>query len=672
MENISIRDKWVNSSAELVCAVSGLSHDLAKQYIEKSFPELNNERVYNSRTLHMRNLFQRKSNDNTNLNGILPYIGDNSFILTANGTVFDSHENSFNPNYVLVDKYGKERGIFKKAMIHYEQINDSIMFLLNELRQGATKGKTNSLYGTMGRMGSFFYCYDTGDAVTSQCRFLVSDAIVAIERSIGNNFMLGSSSEAMAAIMSIVRDSKNPKICKLIDDFVDYYPSDKDIAEILVENFFNYRLKASREEIQREFNKFARIIFKLCQNRYFRTLLYYKTDFVSFISKNKIPYKLMHDISHGVEHIPIYDIDKDSSYRKAADILQVLIENIVYLRLNAWKRVEKFKDYNKKIILYSDTDSAFLYYSPLLEELNTILGYEEKELSSNENLAVKHINLVMYIADKIIHNIVCPGILEASNGPDCEKCRISMKNEFTMKFYIPLFGKKKNYVSYIIMREGKEIRKLDIKGTVVGGNSRSEIGNMCLQEILKHLIENNEANTNTIINIVILYIEKIKQAFTKGDIDLGRRFIFANKNYVNPWGTSTYRTAMIWNNFIEDKTDSIENGDSCVEFKTFIKNPQELKNTIGKRYPNVCDRLISVVYDNPHIAKYGLRSISIPVKLEQVPEYLLPIIDINSVIETVLGATFNILPSIAGVYPENIHNGGKTLKVLNGITNIAI
>ena len=162
-------------------------------------------------------------------------------------------------------------------------------------------------------------------------------------------------------------------------------------------------------------------------------------------------------------------------------------------------------------------------------------------------------------------------------------------------------------------------------------------------------------------------------------------------SYKTPAQIEAVRAAIIWNalepeNQIvpPDKIDIIklrpelatslehlESLDNLSEFMTHSDVSQELKNLYSK-YPEKVKALARVIYNVGNanrsaldISRFGLSCIAIPKSNEKIPEYLVPFIDQESMVNNNMTNGYIILESL-GIYVEEV----KTTKYKSNIIAI--
>jgi hypothetical protein len=131
--------------------------------------------------------------------------------------------------------------------------------------------------------------------------------------------------------------------------------------------------------------------------------------------------------------------------------------------------------------------------------------------------------------------------------------------------------------------------------------------------------------------------------------------------YTNNTGRSCY----IWN--LLYPASKINVGDYAYIFDTAVDDEKDLLKIRGK-FPEEYERIKALIYENkdePFLARYGLRSIAIPVTdtVTSIPPWLIEVIDYEKITNKHLQPIISLLPSI-GVYKSRISSTKSTYSPL--------
>jgi hypothetical protein len=234
---------------------------------------------------------------------------------------------------------------------------------------------------------------------------------------------------------------------------------------------------------------------------------------------------------------------------------------------------------------------------------------------------------------------------------------ISMKNEFYFKRMVIYTTAMKNYVCHVRLNEGKFQDEISATGIKLN----SSVINPTVKTAMMEIIEQDILKTAEINPVLILHKIKaiettIRTSIRNGDVTFGRKSRFSGETayksrsdkdgisglYANNVGRSCY----IWNLLYPQI--KINPGDYAYVFSTIIED----ETSLIRSHISADDRefIRKTVFNNPaepHLAKYGMRSIAIPqVEGLIVPSWIIESIDYDSLVDKHLQPIVSLLPSL--------------------------
>ena len=136
--------------------------------------------------------------------------------------------------------------------------------------------------------------------------------------------------------------------------------------------------------------------------------------------------------------------------------------------------------------------------------------------------------------------------------------------------------------------------------------------------------------------------------------------------YKNPWSTLSVKAVYAWNITNPDRQVSVPCKVNVVKLKVF---KQEDLEPIKYDYPEIYDKIITHIYNNPNkdISRNGFKVIAIPNQVAEIPDWLIPIIDYDSMVADILGK-FKCVLDLVNMGQLNI--GKTTTRKNKKFTNI--
>jgi hypothetical protein len=679
-----ISEKWKQSTKDIINMVwKGKIQDSALDaYLDKiiaskksQFPILGMRNIYTNKGLKIP------------LDDILNIIKQEDLCIEGNNTLTYSYLKVKSPiPKILIDLYDIRKKHKKRAKELSEQLTkmrkegvsqDSpqyieidIQFNIEDSLEKAYKILMNSIYGVQGQNGSIIYSPDTAGAVTSQGRALISEMMWSIERFLYGTIHFTSFSECFAFFHQILKevDYESPLL-----KYITYYPTKKEVRTkfiSLLQNVANLYTEVESIEVT---------LYHFINNLDSTQLLYiyYKCDLSKLLLQNP-----------KVFHLFTAMLDDASSYNSTAEqdtppqfipilkLLTELIDKFIIVKASTANRAIKYTTRRRRGIILSDTDSIVINLHPFVKKISaqyfTQKGLDirnsEHLIFNNESMCFKIVNIMSYLCTFVTKSAAAL-FCEASNIPSELRNWISMKNEFYFMRMIMYVNSKKNYITYIRLNEGKIQDEVSATGIKLNNSTSNQYVQNNIMDTIEHKILKSEyINPVDILRDIKLLEQNIINRIMNGDITYGKKGRYSGPNgykrairgnktsplteekgaipgiYTNNVGRSCY----IWN--LLYPTSKINIGDYAYIFNLNINDESDLEK-LRIKYPNEYERIKTLIFynkDEPHLAKYGLRSIAIPMTdtVTSIPRWIIDYINYPEITNKHLQPIISLLPSI--------------------------
>ena len=659
---MKISQMWKEKMISTLTAFYGKS-SLNIQALEKELDRIISEKQDQFPELFMRNLYTGK-NISVPLDDLLDIVKQEDLCILANNTLTYSYRKVKSPIPTILMESKKERNVHKNKAKEYDsQISKQksegtfvegcelqLKYLLEEALQLKVKQFMNSIYGVQGQKGSMIYNPDTATGVTSQGRQLISEMLWAFERFLYGTLHFSSFGEYASFITNI---SENVHYDSPLLRYITYVPSRKECIDIMA-NQIN-RITA----VDKVLDKVELSLYKFIDsmNSTERVYFYYKNNLFNLLTKNPRVFALIEQILSDPTEFMASGDDTPKIYLPIFDELYKILDEFVIMNITTPNRVFKYQNKRRRGIIISDTDSVIMNLNPIVQNIykmhkmyNNLPITGRSAAFEDEKMDFKIINLVCNLCGHVT-DVVGDLLIKNANCPEELRSWCNMKNEFLFKRVIMYKGVKKNYVCHVRLREGKF--KDDISTTGIKMNSSTI--NPMIKDKMIDIIENDILKCEHVDPINVFRKHKdlerfIIQQVKNGDFTFGKKARFSG---MKGYKTSVYqnnagRSCLIWN--LLNPLSKINTGDYCYIFNTILYNKasiEPLRNT----YPEIYDKLISEVFENPkmpELAKYGLKSIAIPISasVNKIPDWIIPYIDYKTLTNTHLQPLISLLPSI--------------------------
>jgi hypothetical protein len=209
-----------------------------------------------------------------------------------------------------------------------------------------------------------------------------------------------------------------------------------------------------------------------------------------------------------------------------------------------------------------------------------------------------------------------------------------------------LTSKKKNYANITILKEGKIIdNELDLKGLSMKKSNVNKNTGRTLQEILEEkILKEPEINIPSVLKDLEKLENEIRNTFISGKTDYMTPTSAKNLESYKDFPTiAAVRAALAWNAAYPNKPLVLpENFNMCKCKITSLEDIEDLKEV----QPEIYKRLKNDIFDDERLSKYGITYFAIPKTEPQIPEWLVPYIDIETIINDNIKVFNPILESL--------------------------
>jgi len=584
------------------------------------------EKLEDNIEVSINNNFTKETIETTALE-LSDYIlsSDEKPILTAYGSLFRQHSDIISLNAEFIKFLKAKRKESKKLMFNYMNEGNMVLFAFFDRMQKAYKRLNNSFYGCCAEASSFFFNPLLPPSITYQGFSIITTSIMAFEMLLANNYKIKSFDEL---ITYITRCIKKDNVIKVIDK-----ENIKNRQEV-----FNYIGKLIDFEITPSEKKILNQI--LINNKNKMNNIYFTNNLYEFFSNSK-PKKLLGKLLKGETILNYSKVSEETN--AIMDELYALIKNYISYEYQIFNRANTVSNMTRKAVLGSDTDSNFIsldmFYNWVKEnfDLNPEYDKDPEEYCTIANVIISQ--LARYIQDQF--NILTGnGNLEPEYQPI-----INMKSEFL--FPRMLFTRnKKHYSSIVCEQEGNIITpaKLDIKGMPI----KKATVNKRTKEVFTNLIHDDilKSKDIDIVKILDCYsnLEKeIVGSLNNGDITFCKPDRVNDINsYKLPYQVQAVRGMIAWNAIYPNEAITTPNKVNILKLKECSYD--ELKDFINDK--NLLKIIKNSIFDNVEMSKYGMSVIALPKNLEKIPDWIKPLIDINSIVNDNLSPGTVILQSL--------------------------
>ena len=575
---------------------------------------------------------------------ILDYLESEKPVISGFGALYEQHsKGTRNILLDMVQMLLDTRKVYKKKKFENDNGVNPRLYNLYEKYQLTFKLLNNAFFGAAIQPQSIFFDPYFGPAIMYTGQIIITTAILAFE-SFNNNFYFNTIDDCLLFIDRIVKEdytrTTNINIRKTKDELLKYLNSKFENRAYNINILKNVIDNLTDEQVQR---------------------VYYKNNFLEFILNDE-PKQLLEYLI-GKEFL---DPNKPSAEIKdQLNDLWDLCKNYVmnnYIPLN---RVEFAHNHNRSTVLVVDTDSNFLYNKPFTNIMRKEFPEKLKDYETDSNLKVSTVNISMFMLTKLITEVYfyMGGML---NVDEDRRPTINMKNEF---FYdrLEMTPAKKHYAGILLAQEGKLFKepRLDMKGLALRKTSLNKnVRDYFTDTLVNKILTPKEINLSEVYKDFLNMENSIRDSLEKGEctfVQPGK--VNEIQSYTAPYTIQTVRGSLLWNALFPDNPIKPPIKINFVKLKPlnyqdFVNQlPEEVRKDVLKLYAS-CPG----VNGTKGLSDYEVNIICIPKNLKKLPEFLIPLIDIETMVHD------QIRPAMEIINPL----GFKSVDILNSsyVTNV--
>lgn len=264
-----------------------------------------------------------------------------------------------------------------------------------------------------------------------------------------------------------------------------------------------------------------------------------------------------------------------------------------------------------------------------------------------DNMEIRIVNTLAVLTTKAVTQTLF-NYLGFVNVAVEDRPQINMKNEFYYSTVITTFAKK-SYVGLQLRQEGVVFKEpvLDVKGVNFFKSTASEETSKFIYEkiLMEQLLQpkSGQPSLKETYKAIYKFQKRITKEIAEGNMGYLKRSIKVKSpdGYANPMRIGQYKAVYVWNKIVPDK-DRIDLPATVTLVKVKLKNLQEAGPLAS--WPEIYERVVWLFENDDEIGDYvdedgtkkkgkGINTIAIPETLDEVPEWILSIIDVETLVD---------------------------------------
>lgn len=607
-------------------------------------------------------------------------------VISGNATFYVQHDELLSPTVIMLINKKKGRSLVKKELFKAIMEGNEDKARILDLDQSNKKVIMNAEYGGSGAPSAAFYNKYTPSATTLMAQAIITSLAAFFEDYLGDNQKFFHINELFDWINAI-------KIEKL-DDWISI-PSREETTRRLKSKFFMYSTEydiviedyvrncSEKELVYLFYANNMRELFRRHSNLssllrdILVTLPLHEASLKEVPELHKNEFKNVKEYNQWVSSAMF--MNPYSPPKEIEGFLNKIIDSLMkycYVQFLTPDSIIKLNNHKRNTVLLVDTDSnvinADLFVKFVLDELFTGETFGRKPIY-NEIICI---NILAGILARGVDSLL-DFYGECHNINKEYRKELSMKNEFMFRRLL-LMEEKKRYASSIVLREGTMLLpfKTDIKGMdFIKAGVTDEVTERFTKILQNRILFSDELELKDLMKDLKEFEKEIYQDLSHG----GTRFlkpqsykpeeaykVVNNKSIA--WQIPAFRAVTVWN--ILYPQNKIYSLDRVKLVKLIVTGPEDLisiKETYPRQYSEIMDKIFKS--NNLEIAKAGLKIIAIPSTLKEVPEWIIPLMDYQTIISDVMRSFRSIVKAFK-VEELNLKTPNGAAKKFSGFISI--
>ena len=328
--------------------------------------------------------------------------------------------------------------------------------------------------------------------------------------------------------------------------------------------------------------------------------------------------------------------------------------------------------------------AVFVNCDPLFNFITDTVLAGNKSIHEDETYDMRMTNVIVCLADCGIKATLA-NYLQTVNVVEEDRQFVLMKNEFHYSTIVTTFAMKSYFGLQI--RQEKVILdppKLDVKGVnFFKSTSSKHTTDFIYDEILMGEIlqpKDGKIKVRRILSKIHQYQEEMADRIKSGDMGYMKESIRVKSpdGYSRPMSIGQYKAVYVWNSVCEQH-DLIELPGTVTIVKVKIRKREDIVPLAD--FPGMFEKF-DKLFEDPNLLKErvnskgetvydftGIKSIALPGTYDKVPDWLLSIIDVETLIQDNM-KLFVQLQRPLGLSPGRSSHNGETMKYYTNIIRI--
>ena len=587
--------------------------------------------------------------NNTTIGRIAGWINNrkpNAAIVTGHGTLFRPHHEFQSTVGEMVDYLMKTRKVAKNQMfdlMREGRPEDDPEVKALDQRQKIFKLLANSFYGAYGEKGFHFYNEALGPAVTYTGQLIISSTLFGFESFMSGNLWLRDADE-MARHVAICLEHAAGR------DPQDVWGEHPALMEAITEEFVVSKLVDSSAPGWDAEAWARRLVAGRSQLELVALAL--RGDPYTFMTFPHAYELLMTSLNGDIREADPGKLTKHHPDGKAA--MEQLWEGLREWVAVSWMPPDMPRivgQMRRRVVILTDTDSTFINLHPWMQWVEENCEHDMED----ENKRLTAMNVMVYLL-RLMNDWQMWALMTNLGVPEAKRKLINFKSEFVISRMV-ITGGKKHYTALLRFQEGARIvgDKVELKGLAMKKTTVAKsTGKFFEKSIEDRVLRSPEVDRVGLIRDIVSLENRIRDSMASGKAEYSSPAVLGRMSeYANMYSMPVVRGTIAWN--CVEVNNPIREGDRVNTFRLRVGTDAAMLVAEMEKFPEGSElrealaRLMTEFFGHEaheDLSKNGLNWIAVPKDVPQLPEWILDLIDKESVLQANTSVVHPILDAV--------------------------
>lgn len=657
-DEVLMKSKLIHDWVEDNIGYYKLQHPNAKEsQIREILTDIAKKHI-NNLPCYLHNDYQDDRRVQADLLTLYDWYYKNRPIAAGYGTFFFNQDSKSSPLQGIIDGRIAARKEAQHVRDQYIADTSSYEYRYFDMMQNEAKIKINAIYGSFGAKTFQLYNVYTAACTTATAQSLISTTAMSFEAFLNNAVKFRSLGELVTMVGNILLKDKH----ELSIDGLEPITNPNMVYNLWKGMFteWNERYSSTMKGLLR---------FRTTEEL---TRLYYNNNLFQFIENNIIFSKLMRIFDVTTEFRNPNNVPEN--IQDDLDFIWRYCREFVFYNHAYTEQINRLKNDKRTRVILIDTDSNVINIKPWVDWTEQKIWRISSTVMNDEDKRFCSVNTIAYLVTRMARELLDRYADDCNILPRFRQ-RLNTKNEFYFSKVL-LANVKKRYIAAIKLKEGKQVRKIELKGhdfKKAGVNASIEEELMGI--IKRDIIDAPLVDVVALMRDTVALEKKIRTSIMNRERTyLIRMNCKVARSYKSPYSQGAFTGPLLWNFINPNNTILIP--DKCDVVFLNIPSEKVLMEKLGTKFPNEAEIIRREMFQSPirelreSCQSKGVTYLALPNDNTPIPEWVYPVLDIERLVTRNTGTFYPVLKALSFITINTGNTGSGGNEYSSNILNV--